>query len=85
MNAHPPEVLGALVARLRPEVWAAERAWRRSVPEIGTTVHELEREDIEAAVNAGVLQVDHLATLHLNAHREAPPPLHQTDTEEIRP
>jgi hypothetical protein len=65
MNSHPPEVLAALVVRLRSEVGRAEYAWRRSVPDVGVEVHQLERDDVEAACNAGVLQIDRLATMGL--------------------
>lgn len=65
MNSHPPEVLAALVVRLRSEVGRAEYAWRRAVPEVGADVHVFERHDVEAAVHAGVLQIDRVATMVL--------------------
>lgn len=65
MNTHAPEVLRDLALRLRTEVGRAEYRWRAERSEIGAELHVLEREDLEAALAHGVLQIDRVLTLNL--------------------
>ncbi|MEO7827184.1 MAG: hypothetical protein ABIR60_08595 [Allosphingosinicella sp.] len=55
-SSHPPEVLRELCARLRRNAAAADRF---EVPTWSGVVYELEREEVAAAVNAHVLELDH--------------------------